>query len=123
MYDVSSEKVQYSGPDVLAVILLGIIGGIFGSLYNYLVDKVLRTYSIINEKGAAFKISLVIAIALLTSCCSYGLPWFGRCIPCPTHITLELAMAVLLGDYLDPSLTLTPVYLPYLELHPSLVVP
>jgi len=49
MYDVSSEKVQYSGPDVLAVILLGIIGGIFGSLYNYLVDKVLRTYSIINE--------------------------------------------------------------------------
>jgi chloride channel 7 len=49
MYDVSSEKVQYSGPDVLAVILLGIVGGIFGSLYNYLVDKVLRTYSIINE--------------------------------------------------------------------------
>jgi chloride channel 7 len=49
MYDVSSEKVQYSGPDVLAVILLGIIGGIFGSLYNYLVDKVLRTYSIINK--------------------------------------------------------------------------
>jgi len=31
------------------VIFLGVIGGIFGSLYNYLVDKVLRTYSIINE--------------------------------------------------------------------------
>lgn len=49
MYDVSSSKVSYSGPDLLAVILLGVIGGIFGSLYNYLVDKVLRTYSIINE--------------------------------------------------------------------------
>ncbi|KAI5557800.1 hypothetical protein BDE02_18G127800 [Populus trichocarpa] len=99
MYDVSSEKVQYSGPDVLAVILLGIIGGIFGSLYNYLVDKVLRTYSIINKKGAAFKISLVIAIALLTSCCSYGLPWFGRCIPCPTHITVSCPNTDESGNY------------------------
>lgn len=49
MYDVSSAKTAYSGPDILAVIFLGVIGGIFGSLYNYLVDKVIRTYSIINE--------------------------------------------------------------------------
>ncbi|MBA0652414.1 hypothetical protein Goshw_017584, partial [Gossypium schwendimanii] len=49
MYDVSAAKVAYSVPDILAVILLGVIGGIFGSLYNYLVDKVLRTYSIIND--------------------------------------------------------------------------
>lgn len=49
MYDISAAKVVYSSPDILAVILLGVIGGILGSLYNYLVDKVLRTYSIINE--------------------------------------------------------------------------
>lgn len=49
MYDISAAKVVYSTPDILAVILLGVIGGILGSLYNYLVDKVLRTYSIINE--------------------------------------------------------------------------
>lgn len=49
MYDVSSATVSYSAADVLAVLLLGVIGGIFGSLYNYLVDKVLRAYSIINE--------------------------------------------------------------------------
>ncbi|MBA0619649.1 hypothetical protein Godav_005467 [Gossypium davidsonii] len=49
MYDISAAKVEYSTPDILAVILLGVIGGILGSLYNYLVDKVLRTYSIINE--------------------------------------------------------------------------
>ncbi|XP_015879694.2 chloride channel protein CLC-c [Ziziphus jujuba] len=83
MYDVSSAKTAYSGPDILAVIFLGVIGGIFGSLYNYLVDKVIRTYSIINEKGAASKILLAITVALLTSCCSYGLPWFAKCIPCP----------------------------------------
>lgn len=49
MFDVNSANPAYSVPDLLAVILLGVIGGIFGSLYNYLVDKVLRTYSIINE--------------------------------------------------------------------------
>lgn len=49
MFDVNSAKNSYSSADLLAVIFLGVIGGIFGSFYNYLVDKVLRTYSIINE--------------------------------------------------------------------------
>ena len=49
MYDVSAVGVTYSAPDILAVILLGAIGGILGSLYNFLVDKVVRTYSIVNE--------------------------------------------------------------------------
>ncbi|XP_043698325.1 chloride channel protein CLC-c-like [Telopea speciosissima] len=86
MFDVSSANAAYSSPDLLAVIVLGIIGGIFGSLYNYLVDKVLRTYSIINEKGALFKVILVIAISLLTSCCSFGLPWLAKCTPCPVDL-------------------------------------
>ncbi|KAJ9671249.1 hypothetical protein PVL29_027302 [Vitis rotundifolia] len=84
MYDVSAATETYSGPDILAVLFLGVVGGIFGSLYNYLVDKVLRTYSIINEKGARFKILLVVTICILTTCCSFGLPWFSKCIPCPT---------------------------------------
>ncbi|XP_010274995.1 PREDICTED: chloride channel protein CLC-c [Nelumbo nucifera] len=84
MFDVSSAISTYSTQDVLAVLILGIIGGIFGSLYNYFVDKVLRTYSIINERGASFKILLVITISLLTSCCSFGLPWLAKCTPCPT---------------------------------------
>ncbi|KAJ7946528.1 Chloride channel protein [Quillaja saponaria] len=86
MFDVNSAKPVYSTPDLLAVILLGVIGGILGSLYNYFVDKVLRTYSIINEKGPSLKIVLVLAISLLTSCCSYGLPWFSQCIPCPDYL-------------------------------------
>ncbi|CAM8987017.1 unnamed protein product [Rhodiola kirilowii] len=44
MYDVSSASVNYSTSDILAVMLLGILGGIFGGLYNYGVDKVVRTY-------------------------------------------------------------------------------
>ncbi|KAK3027762.1 hypothetical protein RJ639_042254 [Escallonia herrerae] len=89
MYDVSSAAASYNIPDIVAVLLLGVIGGIFGSLYNYLVDKVLRTYSIINERGAAPKVLLVVIISLLTSCCSFGLPWFAKCIPCPTTSTVS----------------------------------
>ncbi|KAJ0081154.1 hypothetical protein Patl1_12422 [Pistacia atlantica] len=99
MYDVSAATVTYSSSDILAVLLLGIIGGIFGSFYNYLVDKVLRVYSIINERGAAFKILLVVTIALLTSCCSYGLPWFAQCIPCPADSSVSCPNTDVSGNY------------------------
>lgn len=49
MYDVSSAATMYGGGDILAAIFLGAIGGIFGGLYNYLIDRLLRVYSIINE--------------------------------------------------------------------------
>lgn len=49
MFDVNSAATTYSTPDLLAVIFLGVIGGVLGSLYNFFVDKVLRAYSIINE--------------------------------------------------------------------------
>ncbi|KAL9671934.1 hypothetical protein QQ045_009508 [Rhodiola kirilowii] len=85
MYDVSSASVNYSTSDILAVMLLGILGGIFGGLYNYGVDKVVRTYSIINERGAGFKILLVMIVSLLTSCCCFGLPWLAACTACPSN--------------------------------------
>lgn len=49
MFDVNSAVPAYNTPDLLAVILIGVLGGLLGSFYNYLVDKVLRTYSLINE--------------------------------------------------------------------------
>lgn len=66
-------------------------------LLLFLIDN--HLLSCCCRKGAAFKISLVIAIALLTSCCSYGLPWFGRCIPCPTHITVSCPNTDESGNY------------------------
>ncbi|XP_061364284.1 chloride channel protein CLC-c-like isoform X2 [Gastrolobium bilobum] len=99
MYDVSSAKVTYSVADVLAALILGAIAGVLGSIYNHLVDKVVRTYSFINEKGPAFKMSLVIAIALLTSCCFYFLPWVANCIPCPGDQTVKCPSADESGDY------------------------
>ena len=49
MFDLSSTVATYSGSDLIAIIILGIIGGIFGGIFNFLLDKILRVYSIINE--------------------------------------------------------------------------
>ncbi|GAB4855758.1 hypothetical protein Ancab_024403 [Ancistrocladus abbreviatus] len=86
MYDVSSAEATYGGADILAVLFMGIIGGIFGSIYNYLIDKVLRIYGLINEKGAHFRLLLVICISILTTACSFGLPWFVKCTACPENL-------------------------------------
>ncbi|XP_062093996.1 chloride channel protein CLC-c-like isoform X2 [Humulus lupulus] len=99
MFDVNSTKTTYSTPDLLAVIFLGIIGGIFGSLYNFFVNKVLRAYSIINEKGPLFKLLLVLVISFLTSCSSYGLPWFSPCTPCPPHLMDQCPTVGRSGNY------------------------
>lgn len=49
MFDVYSESVSYHLVDVPPVLALGVIGGILGSLYNFLLEKVLRIYNLINE--------------------------------------------------------------------------
>ncbi|KAI4330085.1 hypothetical protein MLD38_028393 [Melastoma candidum] len=87
MYDVSSALVKYSGWDVLAALFLGVIGGILGSLYNFLIDKCLRFYSIINGRGPYLKVLIVMTLSFLTSCCSFGLPWIVGCIACPDNLS------------------------------------
>ncbi|KAI3445553.1 hypothetical protein Pfo_002218 [Paulownia fortunei] len=99
MFDVNSAIPAYNTADLLAVVLIGVLGGLFGCLYNYLVDKVLRTYSFINERGPVFKILLVITISLLTSCCAYGLPWFAQCTPCPSGLEKECPTIGRSGNY------------------------
>lgn len=99
MFDVNSAIPAYNTVDLLAVLLIGVLGGLFGCLYNYLVDKVLRTYSIINERGPAFKILLVITISLLTSCCAFGLPWLVQCTPCPSGFENECPTIGRSGNY------------------------
>ncbi|GFP99135.1 chloride channel protein clc-c [Phtheirospermum japonicum] len=68
--------------DLLAVILLRVLQGIFVCLYNYFV--VLRAYSYINGRGRGCKILLVITISLLTFYFAHDLPWLARCTPCPS---------------------------------------
>lgn len=39
--------------------------------------------------GAAFKLLLVFVIAVLTSCCAFGLPWIVGCKACPTDSSVS----------------------------------
>lgn len=84
MFDVTSDTVAYHLVDLPAVIFLGVIGGILGSLYNFLLEKTLHLYSLINEKGHGYKLLLAATVSILTSCCLFGLPWLVSCHPCTT---------------------------------------
>nr|XP_043619385.1 putative chloride channel-like protein CLC-g [Erigeron canadensis] len=84
MFDVTSADLSYHLVDVPPVLLLGVIGGIAGGLYNFLLGKVLRLYNRINEKGTACKVLLACTVSIVTSCLLFGLPWFAPCRDCPT---------------------------------------
>ncbi|KQJ99904.1 chloride channel protein CLC-c [Brachypodium distachyon] len=99
MFDLSSTVATYSTPDLIAIILLGVIGGIFGGLFNFLLDKILRVYSIINERGAPSKILLTMTISVITSMCSYGLPWLAACTPCPVDAMEQCPTIGRSGNY------------------------
>ncbi|KAJ1273125.1 hypothetical protein BS78_06G256800 [Paspalum vaginatum] len=84
MFDVTADYVSYHLVDLPPVVTLGVFGGILGSLYNFLLDKVLRLYNFINEKGKTYKLLLAATVTVCTSCCLFGLPWIASCKPCPT---------------------------------------
>ncbi|KAK7388615.1 hypothetical protein VNO78_23437 [Psophocarpus tetragonolobus] len=87
MFDAYSASISYHLVDVPPVFILGVIGGILGSLFNLMLSKVLRIYNYINEKGTIFKILLACLISICTSCLLFGLPWFTSCRPCPPDPT------------------------------------
>ncbi|PUZ47279.1 hypothetical protein GQ55_7G152300 [Panicum hallii var. hallii] len=99
MFDLSATIPTYSTQDIIAIIVLGIIGGVFGGLFNFLLDRILRAYSFINEKGAPYKILLTITISIITSACSYGLPWLAPCTPCPADSVEQCPTIGRSGNY------------------------
>ncbi|KAK4477317.1 hypothetical protein RD792_016534 [Penstemon davidsonii] len=82
MFDVSGVSVRYQVVDIIPVTVIGVIGGILGSLYNYLLHKVLQVYNVINNKGKLQKLLLSLSVSIFTSACLYGLPFLAKCRPC-----------------------------------------
>ncbi|CAN2060281.1 unnamed protein product [Malus fusca] len=87
MFDVSTVTVTYHAWDIISVAVIGIIGGVSGSMYNYLLDKILRLYSLINQKGKVHKLLLSLTVSLFTSACLYGLPFLVECTPCSSSLS------------------------------------
>ncbi|KAF8653201.1 hypothetical protein HU200_062654 [Digitaria exilis] len=86
MYDVSTmfdNLMTYHLKDIPIVILIGVTGALLGGLYNFLMIKVLRVYTKINEGGRVHKLLLAAVVSIITSCCVFGLPWLAPCRPCP----------------------------------------
>ncbi|XP_049371200.1 chloride channel protein CLC-b [Solanum verrucosum] len=86
MFDVSGVSVTYHPVDIIPIALIGIIGGLLGSLYNHVLHKVLRLYNLINEKGKLHKLLLALSVSLFTSIGMYGLPFLAKCKPCDPSI-------------------------------------
>ncbi|GER33492.1 chloride channel [Striga asiatica] len=82
MFDVSGVSVRYHVVDIIPVAVIGVLGGILGSLYNYTLHKVLKVYNVINKKGKIHKLLLSLSVSVFTSVCLYGLPFLAQCRPC-----------------------------------------
>ena len=68
--------------------------------YNVLTILLITPFFVFcGRKGAFSKISLVVTIALLTSCCYYFLPWIAKCIRCPSNSTVICPSVDESGDY------------------------
>ncbi|KAG5624527.1 hypothetical protein H5410_009745 [Solanum commersonii] len=87
MFDVSDVIVRYHFVDIIPVVIIGVIGGLLGSLYNHVLHKVLRLYNLVNEKGKLHKLLLALSVSLLTSICIYGLPFLAKCKPCDSSLS------------------------------------
>ncbi|KAJ0053700.1 hypothetical protein Pint_02987 [Pistacia integerrima] len=87
MFDVSNVTVRYHVMDVIPVTIIGIIGGVLGSLYNHFLHKILRLYNLINQKGKIHKLLLSLSVSLFTSVCLYCLPFLAKCKACDPSFT------------------------------------
>ncbi|KAL3653816.1 hypothetical protein CASFOL_003497 [Castilleja foliolosa] len=86
MFDVSGVSVRYHAVDLIPIAVIGVVGGILGSLYNYALHKVLKFYNVINKKGKLHKLLLSLSVSIFTSVCLYGLPFLAQCRPCDTSL-------------------------------------
>uniref|UniRef100_A0A803LCB5 Chloride channel protein n=1 Tax=Chenopodium quinoa TaxID=63459 RepID=A0A803LCB5_CHEQI len=100
MFDVSNVIVHYHLMDIIPVTLIGLIGGVLGSLYNYALHKVLRLYNLINERGKLAKILLSLTVSVFTSVCMYGLPFLVSCTECdPSLSNFDCSTTGRTGNY------------------------
>ncbi|KAG0456779.1 hypothetical protein HPP92_024567, partial [Vanilla planifolia] len=84
IWDISGGQEDYSFQELLPMAIIGIIGGLFGALFNQLtlyITSWRRSY--LHKKGTNVKMIEVLVISLVTSIISFGLPLLRKCSPCP----------------------------------------
>ncbi|EFJ09934.1 hypothetical protein SELMODRAFT_427560 [Selaginella moellendorffii] len=84
MFDISHAYGQFGLLDLFPVVILGVLGGILGSVFNKLNTRVTKCYIYwYLRKPPYVKVIHACLMAILTSACCFWLPFLVKCRPCP----------------------------------------
>ncbi|XP_031488342.1 chloride channel protein CLC-d isoform X1 [Nymphaea colorata] len=84
IWDISGGQEDYSFRELLPMAVIGVIGGLLGSLFNQLTLYITRwRRNYLHKKGNQIKVIEVCLVSLITSILSFGLPLLRKCSPCP----------------------------------------
>ncbi|CAK9225413.1 unnamed protein product [Sphagnum troendelagicum] len=87
IFDISGKPDNYGLQELLPVAILGVVGGVLGSLFNQTNGKIIMwSNGWLKKKGKFAKIAQAVIVAFITSVCSFGLPWMATCRPCPMTV-------------------------------------
>ncbi|KAH9561383.1 hypothetical protein CY35_05G020500 [Sphagnum magellanicum] len=87
IFDISGNPDNYGLQELLPVAILGVVGGVLGSLFNQINGKIIMwSNGWLKKKGKFAKIAQAVIVAFITSVCSFGLPWMATCRPCPMTV-------------------------------------
>ncbi|KAH1223118.1 Chloride channel protein CLC-d [Glycine max] len=75
---------DYSFAELFPMAIIGVIGGLLGSLFNQLTLYITTwRRNHLHKKGSRVKIIEACLVSILTSAISFGLPLLRKCSPCP----------------------------------------
>ncbi|KAG5070401.1 hypothetical protein JHK85_002778 [Glycine max] len=84
IWDISDGQEDYSFAELFPMAIIGVIGGLLGSLFNQLTLYITTwRRNHLHKKGNRVKIIEACLVSILTSAISFGLPLLRKCSPCP----------------------------------------
>lgn len=85
LFDMSDVSTNMGLMALIPAMVLGILGGVLGSLFTYLNGKIAKFYSRRHSKHESLlKVVQALFVSIVTSAFIFGLPWLATCTPCPS---------------------------------------
>eukprot|EP00899_Mesostigma_viride_P022719 jgi/Mesvir1/3631/Mv04366-RA.3 len=90
VFEISSGQEDFSTFELVPMAMVGVIGGILGAAFNE-ISKHLSVWrrEVLYKKHKHMKVIEVVAIAALTTTCSFIVPLMASCTPCPKNLVEE----------------------------------
>ncbi|KAI5080597.1 hypothetical protein GOP47_0003780 [Adiantum capillus-veneris] len=103
MYSIGNFSVKFRLAELVPIVMLGLFGGLMGSLFTLCNSKIVKFYSAWHTKhGPAVKILHGILISLITSACTIGLSWLGACTACSLETCPNQGIAIRSARFMCP---------------------